>query len=177
MRRYTITRIPNYWEISPGISGYTRRHLAISGAVNAFQPWIHVFPRQFSHVPSLTATDLSTVRPHTFRAAAGRLSRALAPAACRLARLSSPGRMSSRGRAGTGLLGPVSVSVRIPGHGQTTMISRTAHRPGAPRMIVLRAARVYKSGSPPEDLFPPRPAHSTPPGYSTLKRSTDWSTD
>lgn len=98
MRRYTITRMPNYWEISPGISGYIRRHLAISGAVNAFPPWIHVLPRQFSHVPSLTATDLSTVRPHTFRAAAGRLSRAAAPAACRLARLSSPGRMSSRGR-------------------------------------------------------------------------------
>jgi hypothetical protein len=36
----------------------------------------------------------------------------------------------------------------------------------APSIIVLRALRVYKSGSPPEGLFPPGPAHSQPSSYT-----------
>ena len=36
----------------------------------------------------------------------------------------------------------------------------------APSIIVLRALRVYKSGSPPEGLFPPGPAHSRRSSYT-----------
>jgi hypothetical protein len=48
---------------------------------------------------------------------------------------------------------------------------------GALRVIVLRAVRVYKSGSPLEGLFPPRPAHSPPSRHSAFGRYTYWPAD
>jgi len=63
-------------EFPPEFPGTPRRYLAFSGAVNAFPPRNSQFPRQFPRNSSLTAAELITVRPRTFPAAAGRLSRA-----------------------------------------------------------------------------------------------------
>jgi hypothetical protein len=79
----------------PEFLGARRRYLAFSEAVNAFPPQNSRFPCQLPCIPSLTAPGLIAVRP--------RLSVPARVARGFLTRLSSPGRMPSRGRAGAGL--------------------------------------------------------------------------
>ena len=54
----------------------------------------------------------------------------------------------------------------------TGKINTRNHLPGAPITIVLRAVRVYKSGSSREGLFRALPAHSPGPGGSGVGRYT-----
>jgi len=87
----------------PEFLGARRRYLAFSEAVNAFPPRNSRIPRQFPRHSSLTAPELITVRPRAFPAAPAAFPRLPSPPASFLARLPSPGRMPSRGRAGAGL--------------------------------------------------------------------------
>ena len=65
----------------------------------------------------------------------------------------------------------------IHGEGTTGKINTRHHLPGAPITIVLRAVRVYKSGSSREGLFRALPAHSPGPGGSGVGRYTERSTE
>ena len=172
--------------ISPGISGYN------NDASSPF--WQESTPfrlesgnfranfRGDSRNSSRTAAGTDTVRHRAFSAPPARLlpppfpPRRRPPRAARL-----PGRTTSRapsgGRSGQG-------RGRVGGRGYTyterattEKINTRNHLPGAPITIVLRAVRVYKSGSSREGLFRALPAHSPGPGGSGVGRYTERSTE
>ena len=84
----------------------------------------------------------------------------------RAARL--PGRTTSRaplgGRSGPGGEAVEGREYTYTERATTEKINKRHHLPGAPITIVLRAVRVYKSGSSREGLFRALPAHSPGPG-------------
>ena len=80
----------------------------------------------------------------------------------RAARL--PGRTTSRASSGEGPGRKRRTDMYSHGEGTTGKINTRHHLPGAPITIVLRAVRVYKSGSSREGLFRALPAHSPGPG-------------
>jgi hypothetical protein len=183
---FAITRdsnLPgNFPPVFPGTTttlarlfGRSQRHSAsnpgisppISGATRAIR---HGQPRP--HLPSATAPS----RP------VGRLSPPPFPARRRPPRAARlPGRTTSRAPSGEG-----------PGREERSLEDRYIHTrrgsphrkinthhhlPGAPTTIVLRAVRVYRSGSSREGLFRALPAHSPRPGGSGVDRYTERSTE
>jgi hypothetical protein len=101
---------------------------------------------------------------------------AFAPPASHLARRSSRGRTPPRGQPGTWLRargeGRRGAQGREPGTAGAQRVNVPAPRRRAMDNCFTSYARI-QSGSPLEGLIPPRPAHSPPPGHSTLKRITE----
>jgi hypothetical protein len=99
---FAMTQAINYRGITSGVSGYATTPSHLSEAVNAFRSRNNQFPRQFPRFPSLPATELITVRPHTFPPTTAFPAPALAARQPpRSHALTWP--HASRGRAGSGL--------------------------------------------------------------------------
>src|SRR5271157_1444300 len=172
-------------EFPPGISGYN------NDASSPF--WQESTPfrlesgnfranfRGDSRNSSRTAAGTDTVRHCTFsgaparllpppsRLAAGRLARPVCLAVCLAGTLG--------GKVGTGKGTAGGRGYTYTERATTEKINTRNYLPGAPITIVLRAVRVYKSGSSREGLFRALPAHSPGPGGSGVGRYTERSTE
>ena len=172
--------------IFPAISGYAttlsryfRRSQRLSAEFGEFSRQFDAIPngQPRARIPSATA-PFPARRPPIARTFPAPPPTPRARRACLAVRPRGPpaGQGWGRGRSGAGARARTGVHIHRKGHHRKIKIQRD-HQPGAPITIVLRAVRVYKSGSPQEGLFGALPAHFPHPGGSGVGRYTEWNTD
>ena len=175
---FAITRDFNLPGISPR---YFRVHndaiSPFSGESTPFRLEFGEFSRQFRAIRHGQPAGVDTVRHRAFSGAPAAFPRPPPTASRGPPAWSHDLAGTLRGRSGQGgevVGGQVYTYTE---RATTGRMNARHHLPGAPITIVLRAVRVYKSGSSREGLFRALPAHSPGPGGSGVGRYTERSTE